>query len=75
MSKEYLIINPEAPLIDQSLKVKLVNGSFNSVNVFQYNLCMVCHQADPKAWITIQLDDKSWTQVKNLTPVFKEAGQ
>ena len=69
--KKYLIVNPEAPLIDQSLKVKLPNGKFNSVNVFQYNLCSMCHQADPEKWITIELDDGSWSQVGNLTPIFK----
>lgn len=75
MSKEYLIVNPDAPLIDHSLKVKLPNGSFNSVNVFEYNLTSVCYQTDPERWLTIELDDGSHIQFKNLTPIFASDGK
>ena len=71
MSKKYLVVNPEAPLIEHSLRVKLSNGSLNSVNVFDYNLASICHQADPDKWITVQLDDGSRLQVSSLTPIYE----
>jgi hypothetical protein len=70
--RKYLIVNPNAPQIDHSLQVKLPNGKFNSVNVFQYNLCSAVHETAPEKWVTIELDDGSWIQVGNLTPVFDE---
>jgi len=72
MAKHYSIINKEAPLIDHSLKVRLPNGTINSINVFDYNLASLCHQADPKKWITVQLDDGGWIQVGSLKPIYEE---
>ena len=69
MRKRYSIVNPEAPLINHSLRVRLPNGSINSVNVFDYNLATLCHHFDPKQWITVELDDGSHIQVGSLTPL------
>ena len=74
-TKKYSIVNPTAPLIEHSLRVKLPNGSINSINVFDYNLASLCHQADPKLWITVQLDDGSHIQVGSLKPIFNLVNQ
>ena len=72
MTKRYSIINKEAPLIDHSLKVRLPNGTINSVNVFDYNLAYAVHSFDPKKWVTVQLDDGSWIQVGSLEPIYED---
>ena len=71
LTNKYLIVNPDAPLIDRSLKVKLRNGSFDSVNVFDYNLNLMCHQANPEGWHTVELDSGAHIQVQMLEPVFE----
>ncbi len=71
IKKKYLIVNPEAPLIDHSLKVRLRNGSFDSVNVFDYNLSLMCHQDNPEGWYTVELDSGAHIQVQMLEPIFE----
>ena len=71
MNKHYLIVNKEDQLIDHSLKVQLPNGTFNSVNVFDYNLAYMVHSFDPKKWVTVQLDDGSFIQVSSLKPIYE----